>query len=127
MATAVLAAVVPAIRAGRLSVAGAITRGSMPSATGRPGALLRRANDLPVPTPARLGVAAGIAHPVRAAMTLGALVVGVAALVFAVSLNVSLHVVGKDLDPGCREPGQDRVGRPVISAGAGHRCDRGRP
>jgi putative ABC transport system permease protein len=97
LATAFVAAIVPAIRAGRLSVAGAIARGSMPSSTGRPGALLRRANALRVPTPARLGVAAGIAHPVRAAMTLGALVVGVAALVFAVSLNVSLHVVGKDL------------------------------
>ena len=41
-------------------------------------------------------MAAGLAHPVRASMTLGALVVGVAAVTFAVGLNRSLlRVVGQ--------------------------------
>ena len=61
----------------------AITRGSMPSPGGRPSPLLRRVHELRLPTPLRLGLAAGVAQPVRAAMMLGALVVGVAALVFA--------------------------------------------
>jgi putative ABC transport system permease protein len=112
LVTASVAAIVPALRAGRLSVAGAISRGSMGSPSGRPGPLLRRAHDLPLRPPIRLGLAAGIAHPVRAAMTLGAVVVGVAALVFAVALNVSLHVVAQDLIRDASSPVRIELGDP---------------
>jgi putative ABC transport system permease protein len=63
--TAVLAAIGPALRAGRLSVVGAITRGTTPTSRADGGRFRRAALALPVPTPARIGLAAGVAHPVR--------------------------------------------------------------
>jgi putative ABC transport system permease protein len=96
--TAVLAAIGPALRAGRLSVVGAITRGTTPSARADGGRLRRAALGLPVPTPARIGLAAGVAHPVQAAMTLGALTVGVVALVFSVGMNGSLVRIAGQLE-----------------------------
>ena len=96
-ALATLAAFGPATRAGRLTVTQALTRGSAPSTTADGGPLRRVALSLPVRAPLRLGVAAGVAHPARAAMTFGALVVGVAAMVFTVSLEASLRQVAIDL------------------------------
>ena len=95
---AVLAAIGPAVQAGRLSAVGALSRGTAPSASPDGGRLRRLGMRLPVRLPVRLGVAAGVAHPVRASMTLGALVVGVAALTFAVGLNWSLLRVFTDLN-----------------------------
>jgi putative ABC transport system permease protein len=95
---AVLAAIGPAVQAGRLSPIGAMSRGSAPSAGPDGGRLRRLGMQLPVRLPIRLGVAAGVAHPVRASMTLGALVVGVAALTFALGLNWSLLRVFTDLN-----------------------------
>ena len=46
----------------------------------------------------RLGLTAGIAHPGRSAMTLGALVVGVAALTFTLGTNLSLVRIMTDLN-----------------------------
>ena len=98
VAVALLAAIVPAVHAGRLSAVDAIGRGSAPS-RGRDGGRLRRLGlRLPVGVPARLGVAAGAAHPGRAAMTLGALLVGVAAATFAIGMNASLLRVMDQLD-----------------------------
>ena len=85
-----LAAFVPAMRAGRLDPVVAITRGSMPPVGGVSGRIRRLGLRLPVALPVRLGITSGIAHPGRAAMTLGALVVGVAAVTFAVGMNLSL-------------------------------------
>ncbi len=93
-----LAAIGPAIDAGRLSAIGAITRGTAPSRRSDGGRLRRLGLRLPLGIPSRLGVAAGVAHPVRAAMTLGALVVGVAAVTFAVGMNLSLLRVERQLD-----------------------------
>ena len=93
---AFLAALIPAARAGRLSAAETIARGTSP-ASGRRGMVQRMALRLPLPPAPRLGIASSFAHPLRALMTLGALVVGVAAIVFAVSLNASLRVVATDL------------------------------
>jgi putative ABC transport system permease protein len=64
-----VAAVLPAIGAGRLSVVRAISSGTSPS--GRPdgGRLRRLGLRLPTGIATRLGVAAGLAHPVRATMT----------------------------------------------------------
>ena len=90
IAVALLAAIGPALDAGRLSPVAAITRGRAPSRRRDGGRLRRLGLRLPIGVPARLGVAAGVAHPDRAAMTLGALVVGVAAVTFAVGMNLSL-------------------------------------
>jgi putative ABC transport system permease protein len=87
---ATLAALVPALRAGRLDAVGAITRGSMPPAGGIGGRLRRLGTRLPVALPVRLGITSGVAHPGRALMTLGALVVGVAAVTFSLGMHVSL-------------------------------------
>ena len=95
--TAGLAAIGPALRAGRLSAVTAITRGSAPSGRQDGGRLRRLGLALPVRLPVRLGVAAGLAHPLRAVMTLGALVVGVAALVFALGVDGSLLRLVGDL------------------------------
>ena len=85
-----VAAVLPAIGAGRLSAVRAISSGTSPS--GRPdgGRLRRLGLRLPAGIATRLGVAAGLAHPVRATMTLGALLVGVAAVTFSFGVNASL-------------------------------------
>jgi len=98
IAVSLLAALGPAIGAGRLSAVGAITRGTAPSRRRDGGRLRRFGLRLPIGVPARLGVAAGVAHPIRAAMTLGALVVGVAAVTFAVGMNLSLLRVQGQLD-----------------------------
>ena len=102
LATCVLAALVPAIRAGRISPVEAMTRGVAPSTRPDGGRLRRLGLAVPVGLPGRLGLSAGLAHPVRASMMLGALVVGVAAATFAIGLNWSLLQVKTDLNPTCR-------------------------
>jgi putative ABC transport system permease protein len=97
LAVAAIAAIGPAIRAGRLGAVAAMTRGAAPSVHANGGRLRRLGMRLPIRIQFRLGVAAGLAHPVRAAMTLGALVVGVAALTFAIALNWALVAVMADL------------------------------
>ena len=97
LAVAAIAAIGPAIRAGRLGAVAAMTRGTAPSVRVGGGRLRRLGMRLPVAIQFRLGIAAGLAHPVRASMTLGALVVGVAALTFAIALNWSLVRVMADL------------------------------
>ena len=104
IAVALLAAIVPAVNAGRLSPVAAINRGTAPSRHGNGGRLRRLGLRLPIAVPARLGAAAGVAHPVRAAMTLGALVVGVAAVTFAIGMNLSLVRVMNQLDRGVTSP-----------------------
>ena len=96
LAIAILAALGPSVRAGRASAVGAISHGTAPSTRPDGGRLRRLGLRLPFGAPARLGIAAGVAHPVRAAMTLGAILVGVAAVTFAIGLNASLiRVIGQ--------------------------------
>ena len=108
---AVGAAVVPAIRAGRLTPLEAIGRGVAPSTRPDVGRLRRLGLALPLGLPARLGVAAGVAHPVRAMMTLGALVVGVLAVTFALGLDASLLRVKDDLDRTLASPVRAEIPR----------------
>jgi putative ABC transport system permease protein len=103
-AIAILAAVGPAVRAGRLSAVTAMTRGVAPSAHASGGRLRRAGLALPLALPMRLGISAGLAHPGRAAMTLGALVVGVAAATFSLGLNASLLRVVNDIDRSVAAP-----------------------
>ncbi len=129
--TALLAAIGPAVRAGRLSAVSAMTRGSTPSSGGAGGSLRQRAVGLSLPTPIRLGFGAGFSRPLRALMTLGALVVGVAAMVFSVALNTSMGVVATDLvrdqaspvriERGPGAPAPDQISASIAAdAGTGH-------
>jgi putative ABC transport system permease protein len=88
-----LAALGPALMAGRISTVEAMTRGTTPSRRHRSG----WASRLPLPLPVVRGLDGTTAHPLRTAMTFGALTVGVAAVVFAMGLQSSMHLVAKDL------------------------------
>jgi len=89
-AVVLLAAVLPGLRAGRLSAVGAISLGSAPSGGRRSslGSWLRR---LPLPRPLALGSGDAFGRPLRASLTLLAVLVGVSTLVFASGLRISLQ------------------------------------
>jgi putative ABC transport system permease protein len=101
---AALAAAVPAIQAGRLSAARAIATGAAPSRRASAARLRQLAQRLPVALPARLGLAAGAAHPGRSFMTLGAVLVGVAAATFALGVNLSLIRIVDQIDRATASP-----------------------
>jgi putative ABC transport system permease protein len=84
-----LAALGPALRAGRLSAVQAIAAGRAPRA-GRGYAAHRLAARLRLPRPVGLGLAAPFARPARTAVTLAAVVFGATAVIFAFGLNSSL-------------------------------------
>jgi putative ABC transport system permease protein len=92
----VLAALVPALRAARLNSIRAIARGSSPQ-TARPsrlGAILTR---LGTPRPLSLGAGEAFARPVRGLLTVLALAIGIATLVFAFAFTPTIKAVGDDL------------------------------
>jgi putative ABC transport system permease protein len=90
------AAVVPARRAARLSAVAAVTRGSAPSIeTGS--RLATVVANLPLPRAIGLGLGDSFARPLRSAMTIGAILTGVATLVFALSLHLSLEQASEHL------------------------------
>ena len=89
LAITLLAALGPALRAGRLSAVEAIASGRAP-ATGRGYAVHRLAVRLNLPRPVSLGLAAPFARPARAAVTLAAIAFGATAVIFAVGLHSSL-------------------------------------
>lgn len=101
-AVVLLAAVLPGLRAGRLSAVGAISLGSAPSGGRRSlmGSWLRK---LPLPQPLALGSGDAFARPQRAALTVLAVLVGVTTLVFASGLQGSTQntkgAVGRIGDP----------------------------
>jgi putative ABC transport system permease protein len=84
-----LAALGPALRAGRLSAVQAIAAGRAPRA-GRGYAAHRLAARLRLPRPAGLGLAAPFARPARTVVTLAAIAFGATAVIFAFGLNSSL-------------------------------------
>jgi putative ABC transport system permease protein len=84
-----LAALGPALRAGRLSAVAAIAAGRAP-ATGRGYAVHRLAARLNLPRPVSLGLAAPFARPARTLVTLGAVAFGATAVIFAFGLHSSL-------------------------------------
>ncbi len=97
VAVALLAAVVPAWRAGRLSAVAAITMGSAPTSGRASGPGGHRLSRLPLPRAVSLGLGDALARPLRSAMTTGAILVGVATVVFALSLRLSLGQVAAHL------------------------------
>jgi putative ABC transport system permease protein len=84
-----LAALGPALRAGRLSAAEAIASGRAPR-SGRGYAAHRLAARLGLPRPAGMGLAAPFARPARTAVTLAAVAFGATAVIFAFGLSSSL-------------------------------------
>jgi putative ABC transport system permease protein len=90
IALTMLAALGPALRAGRLPAAQAIAAGRAPRA-GRGYAAHRLAARLRLPRPAGLGLAAPFAKPARTMVTLAAIAFGATAVIFAFGLSSSLN------------------------------------
>ena len=84
-----ITAVLPALRAGRMSAVQAIALGHAPR-QGRGYAVQRLASRLALPRPVSIGLAAPFARPARTAGTLAAIMFGVTAVVFAIGLNSTL-------------------------------------
>ena len=84
-----ITAVLPALRAGRMSAVQAIALGHAPR-QGRGYAMHRLASRLRLPRPVSIGLAAPFARPARTLGTLAAVMFGVTAVVFAVGLNSTL-------------------------------------
>jgi putative ABC transport system permease protein len=89
LALTALAALGPALRAGRLSAAQAIAAGRAPNA-GRGYAAHRLAARLRLPRPVGIGLAAPFARPARTAVSLAAIAFGATAVIFAFGLSSSL-------------------------------------
>lgn len=92
-----MAALVPAVRAGRLSAIDAMAAGRAPRA-GRGYAAHRLLSRLPVPRPVTIGLAAPFARPARTAVVLIATALGAAAVTFGVGVGASLGRVQSGLD-----------------------------
>jgi putative ABC transport system permease protein len=88
-ALAAVAALMPAIRAGRLSTIQAIATGRAPR-SGRGYAAHRMFSRMPLPRPVTIGLAAPFARPSRTFLTLAAVLLGATAVTFAVGLTSSL-------------------------------------
>jgi putative ABC transport system permease protein len=89
LALTALAALGPALRAGRLSAAEAIAAGRAPR-SGRGYAAHRLASRLRLPRPIGLGLAAPFARPARTLVSLAAIAFGATAVIFAFGLHSSL-------------------------------------
>jgi putative ABC transport system permease protein len=84
-----LAALGPALRAGRLSATQAIAAGRAPNA-GRGYGAYRLAARLRLPRPVGMGLAAPFARPARTIVSLAAIAFGATAVIFAFGLSASL-------------------------------------
>lgn len=93
-----VAALVPALRAGRLRTVEAIAVGRAPRTT-RGQWAHRAAGRLPLPRPVTYGLASPFAHPVRAIAMVLAVTFGTVAATFAVGLTQSLNAVANAQDP----------------------------
>jgi putative ABC transport system permease protein len=100
-----LAALLPALGAARLSAVQAIAAGRAPRA-GRGYAAHRLSGRLRLPRPVTIGLAAPFARPARTAITLVAVLLGAAAVTFAVGLGSSLNRVVGGLSHSAAEPVQ---------------------
>jgi putative ABC transport system permease protein len=93
----IAAAFLPARRAGTMSAVAAITLGSAPPRSGS-SRFSRFALGLSLPRPLALGLADAVSRPLRSVMTLGAIITGVATVIFAFSLHLSLGLVAEHVD-----------------------------
>jgi len=111
LALTMLAALGPALRAGRLPAAQAIAAGRAPRA-GRGYAAHRLAARLRLPRPVGLGLAAPFARPARTLVTLAAVAFGATAVIFAVGLNSSLTRAAASQELSTTVPVQIQQERP---------------
>jgi putative ABC transport system permease protein len=100
-----IAAVLPAIRAGRLSAVQAIATGRAPR-TGRGYTAHRLLGRLALPRPVTVGLAAPFARPARTAVTLLAVLLGATVVTFAVGLTAALGQVVGAITHAAAEPVQ---------------------
>lgn len=98
-----LAALLPALRAGRLSTVEAIAVGRAPRG-GRGRWAHRAAGRLPLPRAVTYGLATPFAHPARTLAMLLAVALGTVATTFAVGLTQSLTAVSAAQTPGSDAP-----------------------
>jgi putative ABC transport system permease protein len=119
LALAMVAAMLPALRAGRMSAVQAIATGRAPRASHGYAVLrlLGRADRLP--RPLTLGLAGPFARPARTAVTLAAVFLGAVTVIFAVGLSTSLTQVKTDLDRNVSEPVQVNLPGPGLGGGSG--------
>jgi putative ABC transport system permease protein len=111
-----LAAVVPAARAGRIPAAQAIATGRAPR-TGRGYRVRRALHATRLPLPLRFGLGTPFARPARTAVTLLAVLLGSATVVFAVGLSASLHRVAAAATRTAEVPVEVELGAMGIKAG----------
>jgi putative ABC transport system permease protein len=111
-----IAALVPALRAGRLRTVEAIALGRAPR-TGRGQWAHRAAGRLPLPRAVTYGLAAPFAHPVRTLAMLLAVAFGTIAATFAVGLTSSLNEVAAVQDPENRSAVTVFTGGPSVAGG----------
>ena len=117
-----LAAAIPAVRAGRLPAAAAITAGQAPHA-GRGAVPHRLAARLWLPETVTTGLAAPFSRPARSAVTLVALAFGLTGVVLGTSLNASIHKINHSAIHGQGQlqtafPGHSSVFTPHQAAAA---------
>ena len=122
-----ISALLPALRAGRLSAVQAIATGRAPR-TGRGYAAHRALSKLPLPRPVTIGLAAPFARPARTAVTLTAIVLGATAVTFAVGLSTSLTKVANGLSRAKADPIQVYLpaGSPITHVSPSKAGPRGR-
>ncbi|MFF1296117.1 MULTISPECIES: ABC transporter permease [unclassified Streptomyces] len=111
-----IAALVPALRAGRLRTVEAIAVGRAPR-TGRGQWAHRAAGRLPLPRAVTYGLASPFAHPVRTLAMLLAVAFGTVAATFALGLTSSLNEVAAAGDPESRNDVSVFAGGPTIGKG----------
>jgi putative ABC transport system permease protein len=116
LAITLLAALGPALRAGRLSAVEAIASGRAPS-TGRGYAVHRLTARLNLPRPVSLGLAAPFARPARTLVTLAAIAFGATAVIFAIGLSSSLGQAKASQTLAATVPVQVYGGGPGTGAG----------
>ncbi|WP_329567121.1 FtsX-like permease family protein [Kitasatospora sp. NBC_01266] len=103
LAVVALAALLPALRAGRLRTVEALAVGRAPRA-GRGQWAQRLAARLPLPRAVTLGLASPFARPVRSAALLAAVLFGTTAATFAIGLTSSASAVTTARQPGRNIP-----------------------
>jgi putative ABC transport system permease protein len=118
LALTVLAALGPALRAGRLSATQAIAAGRAPAA-GRGYAVHRLAARLRLPRPIGLGLAAPFARPARTAVSLAAIAFGATAVIFAFGLKSSLSEAASVQTLSATVPVEIQANGPGTGAGPG--------
>ncbi|MBD0741387.1 ABC transporter permease [Streptomyces sp. CBMA152] len=120
-AVVVLTALIPALRAHRLSAAQAISAGSAPSG-GRGLAIQRWLSGLRLPRSVTLGLGLPFARPGRALLTVSAVLLGVATVTFATGLATTMVSYGDAVEGAGRMqvvvwPGQARFGQTLPHQG----------